>query len=216
MDAAALRRRTEELIAKAREPTESLEHYSAVHSGALTVLSAVYGPESSQVWVVRTPVDEAYKDKGTRLLSRLREAVHITLGALENLKGELDAGLVGSLEKRLTGEVLTDLIQLARTLLGQQGDAAKDVAAVLAAAAFEGTMRRMGSTFAGMMGGEDLNDVLQALKHGGILVGPQFGIAQSYLTFRNKALHAEWNVIDRPAVSSVLGLVEGLILQHFQ
>ena len=215
MDAAALRRRTEELIAKAREPTESFEHYSEVHSGALTVLSAAYGAESSQVRVIRTPVDEAYKDRGTRLLTRLREAVHITLGALENLKAELDAGLVGSLKRRLTGEVLTDLIQLARTLLSQQGDA-KDVPAVLAAAAFEGTMRRMGSTFAGMMGGENLNDVLQALKNDGVLVGPQFSIAQSYLPFRNKALHAEWNAIDRPAVSSVLGFVEELILQHFQ
>lgn len=63
---------------------------------------------------------------------------------------------------------------------------------------------------------ENLNDVLPALKNGGILVGPQLSTAQSYLTFRNKALPAEWNVIDRPTVSSALGFVEELILKHFQ
>lgn len=53
------------------------------------------------------------------------------------------------------------------------------------------------------------------MKDAGLLVAPQLGIALSYLNFRNHALHAQWNVIDRAAVESVLGFVEQLLLKHF-
>ena len=48
-----------------------------------------------------------------------------------------------------------------------------------------------------------------------VLVAPQLGIALSYLSFRNHALHAEWQKIDRASVQSVLGFVEQLLLKHF-
>ena len=92
----------------------------------------------------------------------------------------------------------------------------KNVAAVLSAAAFEDTIRRMGSAFAGVMGKDDLNSVIDALKSKGVLVAPQLGIALGYLNFRNRALHANWDQIDRASVSSVLAFVEGLLLKHFQ
>ncbi len=48
-----------------------------------------------------------------------------------------------------------------------------------------------------------------------MIKSPQIGIAQSYLTFRNRALHANWNEIQRESVVSVLGFVEQLLLKHF-
>jgi hypothetical protein len=60
-----------------------------------------------------------------------------------------------------------------------------------------------------------LADVLTALKDNGILQGSQVGIAQSYLNFRNNALHAKWDQIERESVASVLGFVEQLLLKHF-
>jgi hypothetical protein len=121
-------------------------------------------------------------------------------GTIENLKTEIEGGFVGSLQKRVASDVLSDLVQLARVVLDELGDNAKNVAAVLAAAAFEDTIRRMGSVFAGVIGKDDLSDVIEALKMKGFLVPPQLGIVLSFLDFRDRALHANWNDIDRAAV----------------
>jgi hypothetical protein len=136
-------------------------------------------------------------------------------GVLKNIMSELNSGFVGNLQKNIAGDILSDFIQLAKAALEEDGDDAKNVAAVLAAAAYEDTIRRMGASFAGVIGRDDLNKVIDALKNAGILVAPQLGIALSYLNFRNHALHAEWDKIDRAAVHSVLGFVEQLLLKHF-
>ncbi|MFZ0319468.1 MAG: hypothetical protein WAL56_10115 [Candidatus Sulfotelmatobacter sp.] len=73
----------------------------------------------------------------------------------------------------------------------------------------------MGGSLAGVVGKDDLADVLKKLKDADVIKSPQIGIAQSYLTFRNRALHANWNEIQRESVVSVLGFVEQLLLKHF-
>lgn len=55
----------------------------------------------------------------------------------------------------------------------------------------------MGNTFAGVIGKDNLSDVLKKLKEVGVMQGVQVGIAQAYLSFRNHALHANWNKIER-------------------
>jgi hypothetical protein len=65
------------------------------------------------------------------------------------------------------------------------------------------------------IGRDDLSDVVSHLKNAGLLVSPQLGIVQSYLNFRNRALHADWEKIDRTSVGSALALVEELLLKHF-
>ena len=136
-------------------------------------------------------------------------------GTLRNLKREIEIGLTDSLRHQVTGEVLSDLIQLARAVLEQPGDGATHVAAVLAAAPFEDTLRRMGETFAVVVGREDLPDVLKALKDAGIIQGPQVGIARGNFNFRNRALHANWNETQRESVLSALGFTEALLTKHF-
>ena len=135
--------------------------------------------------------------------------------SLGSLKREIESGLIGSLRQQITGEVLTDLVQLSRTIITEQSDKGKNVAAVLAAAAFEDTIRRMGKTFAGVIGQDDLSDVLKKLKDAGTMQGAQVGIAQSYLSFRNHALHANWDKIEKESIHSVLGFVGQLLLKHF-
>jgi hypothetical protein len=116
----------------------------------------------------------------------------------------------------MTGEVLADLIHLAWTTLLEPGEAAKNVASVLAAAGFDDVIRKMGSTFAGSRGGDSFAEVLVILKEKAVLTGPQFTTAQGYLTFRHNALHAEWKAIGRPTVGSVLTFTEELILTCFR
>lgn len=216
MNSDALKKRVEELIAKAPEKRGSLEGCFEIYTGALSVLSSVYGEDSDAVRAIKIPGEVALNEKPTTLYNTFSySVVHGAIGALENLKQELELGLIGNLRLRLTGEVLADLIKLARTVLSEEGDAAKNVSSVLAAASFEDVIRKLGSVFGASTGGEKLVDVLTALKDKGVITGPQFTTAQGYLTFRNKALHADWAVIDRPTVSSVLAFVEGLLLKHF-
>ena|SRR5437870_6344799 len=218
MDLSTLKNRVEALL-KLVPGLPNVDHQAVsneLYQGALTVMSAFYGPESHQVQTLLQAHKEVHNRKEGRLAFNIQDLNRAVEGALRNLKAELEAGLAGSLQKRLTSEVLTDLVQLARTVLDQPGDNAKNVAAMLAAAAFEDTIRRMGSTFAGVMGKEDLEDVISALKTKGILVAPQLGIAIGYLNFRNRALHANWDQVERAAVVSVLAFVEELLLKHFQ
>jgi len=158
---------------------------------------------------------ETTKGAGSATGGRSYGVGRVVNGTLENLKGELAAGFAGSLRQQMTGAVLTDFIGLARSVLADTTDGAKNVAAVLAAAAYEDTIRRMGRDLAGIMGRDDLNEVIEGLKKAGVLVAPQLGIAISYLKFRNDALHADWAKIARESVHSVLGFVEQLLLKHF-
>jgi hypothetical protein len=190
---------------------------SELLSGTLSVLGAMHGRDSHQLEALSDLAEQVRRksDRPAHLEHNSQSVIEACLGALRNLKQELDSGLIGTLQKRISSEVLTDLVQLARAVLEEPGDNAKNVSAVLAAAAFEDTIRRMGSSFAGVMGGSDLSDVIGALRAAGILVSPQLGIAQSFLNFRNRALHANWDQIDRAAVNGVLGFVQELLLKHF-
>jgi hypothetical protein len=75
--------------------------------------------------------------------------------------------------------------------------------AVLVAAAFEDTMRTMGSEFAGIQGRPRLDTILTELKDKQLLKGGEVGTAFSYLKCRNDSMHADWkNVQKSQAVSA--------------
>jgi hypothetical protein len=185
-----------------------------VLSGALTLMAAVYGQDSQQVRALLKRRDEISGEAASveRKKVWLTDALH---GALTNLRQEVEAGLLTSLERQIASDVLSDLLQLARLALDEATEGAKNVAAVLAAAAFEDTIRRIAKEHAGIIGRDKLDVVIDRLKNEGLLVSPQLGIALSYLSFRNHALHAEWDKIDRASVMSVLGFVQELLLKHF-
>jgi hypothetical protein len=173
----------------------------------------LYGPESSQQKALQTYI-EALRNKGHPQSDHtIYGIVNAILGVLTSIKAELDSGFIGSLRATLTGEVLTDFIKLARATLDQEGDDAKNVAAVLAAAAFEDVLRRLADV-KGVGYQEKLSEVLAALKNAGILQGTEVGIAQSYLGFRNRSLHAQWKEADRPGTESILAFTEQMILKH--
>jgi len=220
MDLSSLRRQIDSLLALESQLGRGNDTAlaSQLLNGTLSVMTAVYGSESHQVRALSDLGQEIRRksDRPAHLEHNSSSIIQASVGALRNLKEELDSGFAGSLQKRLTSEVLTDLVQLARAVLEEPGDSAKNVAAVLAAAAFEDTIRRMGTTFAGVIGKDDLTNVIDALKTKGILMAPQLGIASGYLNFRNRALHANWDQIDRASVNSILGFVEGLLMKHFQ
>ncbi len=192
------------------------ELYGRVMHGTTGVISLLYGRGSIQLSAFQQTVAGEEKKLSRELVHNQHAAIaQVVRGVLSSVLSELDAGLIGSIKQQAAAEVLTDFVALSRAALDEGGQA-KNVAAVLAAAAFEDSIRRLGATHAGTVGGEKLADVLVALKTSGFLQGPQVGIAQSYLSFRNHAMHAQWDKIESEAVNSVLGFVEQLVLKHFQ
>jgi hypothetical protein len=213
MNLSTVKARVDELIAMASEQRTSVGLQSSLYQGTLRVMQALYGPESSQEKDLRAYLTRLTAKVTPTLGVVISHCIEAIQGALTSIKAELDAGFIGSLRGTLTGEVLMDLIKLARETLAEPGDDAKNVAAVLAAAAFEDVLRKL-SDLKGLGDHEKLMDVLTTLKNALVLQGSEVGIAQSYLHFRNQALHARCGAVDRPAVESVLAFTEQLILKH--
>jgi len=188
-----------------------LQQAQHVFQGALSLMSAVYGPTSPQTrHVENTPRNEN--------MSGGAQSAHLSMaakGALQSLRGEVEAGLLGGIRTEIAGAVIASFLALARTTLDEPGDNPKNVAAVLVAAAYEDVIRRMGTELAGITDRRTLADVLAEVKRLGHLKDAQFTIAQGYLKFRNDALHADWQKLERASVVSVIGFVEQLIMKHF-
>ena len=141
--------------------------------------------------------------------------LHHAAGAMKSANRELKAGLIVRLRVAVAGEILTELIGLAKEVLREQTDTAKNTASVLVAAAFENLIRRMGEEFAGVTTRPKLEEVITALKDKGILKGGEVGTAMSYLKFRNDSLHADWQKVGRPQVESCLAFNEAMLVKHF-
>jgi len=143
-----IRKRIDELLAPGTSSQSKAIAGHEIFNGALSMMAFLYGPQSPQVQDLR--------EKGQSMSQRFNgEGLSHNLGllgrgALQNLSGEIDAGLIGSIQRTVTGEVLTDFLQLSRAALNEPGDGAKNVAAVLSAALFEDTLRRIyGKTYYG-------------------------------------------------------------------
>ncbi len=212
MDISLLKARVDGLLSKAKGGDKG-EVLTEIYHGAIGVMRALYGQDSSQEKALETYL-RTLRDKYPPLsVTGTESSCKAVVGVLTSIKEELDSGFLGSLRATIVGDVMTDFIKLARKALEESGDGAKNVAAVLAAAAFEDVFRKV-ADLKGVSHKEKLTDVLIALKDLGVLQGPEVGIAQSYLNFRNRSLHAQWNEVDRPAIESILGFSEQMILKH--
>jgi hypothetical protein len=90
---------------------------------------------------------------------------------LLNIKAEIKAGLIKNVRALLTGEIAAELLTLAKEISENQSEEAKNVGAVLVAAAFEDVLRRMGTEFGGVIGRPELEEVINSLKQKNVLKG---------------------------------------------
>jgi hypothetical protein len=185
-----------------------------ISSGILSLLVILHGESSPQVKTFSKKVDGINRFRDEPLEMFREDYSNLFLGVLRNMKAEIEAGLIGNFQKTISGEILTDFLKLARETFDKKGDNAKNISAVLAAALFEDTIRRLG-VINGIPHKEKLSDVLLALSKKKVLEGAQIGTAQAYLAFRNKALHAKWDEVGRETVASSLSFVEQLLLKYF-
>ncbi len=138
--------------------------------GALDIMIILYGQASVQLQsFIREEETIREKFVGSTAIEHRRQ---LTIGVLQNMKSAIGNGIIESFQKSITGEVLSDFLQLARTVFDQKGDDAKNVASVLAAALFEDTLRRI-AILNGIPHIEKLQDVIQSLRTKVYYKGPK-------------------------------------------
>jgi hypothetical protein len=176
---------------------------------AISMATAFYGPTSPQVELIKRRAEAIPKEKGNAYPHiMIYEFAH---GAVTNMVAEIQGGLIQNMRLGIAGEILADLIGMAKDALAENS---VQVAAVLSAAAFEDLMRRLGQEKAGITARLKLEQILIELKEKGVLQGGEPGVAQSFLKFRNDSLHADWQNVTESQVTSCLGLLDSLVLKH--
>jgi hypothetical protein len=181
---------------------------------AVSLLTSVYGPQSTQLKAFTDQLKAIAKGAATAANSRHHQ-VGLALGAINNTVAELQGGLVASLRTLIAGEIFGELVALPKEILEDQTETAKNVAAVLVAATLEELIRRMGTELASVPGRPEMQTVLVELKDAAVLKGGELALAQSYLKFRNDSLHADWAQVQRSQVESCLAFIEELLVKHF-
>ena len=206
-----IKERIEELL-KTPYSSHDVERSTEVFHGALNLLTMLYGADSPQVKALNDGAKQI--DPANRSIAL--STAYAARGSLRNLLGDLQLGLVRNLEREIAGGVLSDFLSAASAALNEKTETGKNIAAVLVAATFEDTLRRMASTLCGISTRPALQEIVIALKDKGVLKGPQVGVVQAHLKFRNDALHANWADIDTGTVTNAIGLVQNLLLTHFK
>jgi hypothetical protein len=208
IDTTSWKERAKKILAQ--PPNHDVALAAEANQFAVSLLTTLYGPESSQARAHRSQTEAIQGDN--YYAHKLRQLAN---GVIQNTIAELDSDLIVQVRAVVAGEVISSMIGLAKETLAEGDQGSTNVAAVLAAAAFEETIRRMGEELGGITTRPKLEAVLGVLKEQSIIAGAQVGIAQSYLKFRNDALHADWSKIEHSQVSSCLAFVESLLLRHF-
>ena len=130
----------------------------------------------------------------------------------ESAREDFEGGYVFNVELRVSGEVFGDFVSLARQSLA---GGHKDVAAVLACASLEDALKRYALVNGLDVDDKNMRDVINALKSKGLVQGAQKTFLESMPRIRNAALHADWEKITEPDVSSIIGFVEQFLLSKF-
>jgi len=177
---------------------------------ATSMATSLYGPDSQQLATINRRVDILEKEKGSAAYNS-NLIYQFAVGRMASMVADIRSGLVGSLRLGVVGEILADLIGLAREALDQKNI---HVAAVLAAAAFEDLLRRLGREKAAITTRIKLEQVINELGNKGVLLGGEPGLVQSFLKFRNDSLHADWANVTETHVTSCLSLLDSLIVKH--
>ena len=205
--------RINELLSRTDEGSNDVQFGTELYTTTIGLLETVHGPHDSRKREL-VKIREQSGNMKINLRGQMMFLIPACKGALADLKVCIENDLIGSVRQEIAGEVLSDFILLAKKALDENREDSKNVAAVLIAASFEDALRRMGANLADIKEKIELQDVVIGLKNAGVLKSPKLGIVQSYLSFRNRALHAQWGEIDKETVKNAIGMVESLLIQY--
>ncbi len=172
-------------------------------TSAQNLLLTVFGKESPHY---ANFVDAFQKSTG------YAHSVNVLKGIFPSAKDDFEGGYVFDVDLRVSGEVFGDFVAMAKHALSE---GYKDVAAVLACAALEDTLKRFSAANGLDVGEKSMQEVVGALKSKGLVSGAQKSLLDTMPRIRDYAMHANWEKISAPDVSSVIGFVEQFLLSKF-
>ena len=182
-----------------------------IYTGTIALASQIWGASSSQVEAIKQLRQDMQASKWQEHV-KANNIILQCQGVLRSIASDIRAGRLGSLRLDYQGQVFADFINLAKAAMA---DGVKDVAAVLAAAALEDTLKRYAQAKGLDVEDKDLSTVINALKSARVLSATQGSLLKGMVPFRNKALHAEWAKIDTAEVQGVLAFVEEFLSRNF-
>lgn len=138
--------------------------------------------------------------------------VRALYGVFSSAKEDFEGGYIFDVDLRVSGEVFGDFVAMSKHSLSEGH---KDVAAVLACAALEDTLKKYATLNDIAITDQSMTEVVNALKAQGLVSGAQKSLLDTMPKIRNFAMHAEWDKISEPDVSSVIGFVEQFLLSNF-
>ncbi|TGK82978.1 hypothetical protein EHQ24_08115 [Leptospira noumeaensis] len=188
-----------------------LKNAEELFAGTLSIATVVYGRNSTQVAYLidmRNKVANSKYDEN----SKYSVLFQSTLGYITNLEKEINDEMILSLEIKISGELFSDFIYMAKESM-ETGH--KDVAVVLASASLEDSLKKLAEYKNINVEGKEMSDIVNILKSNEVLSGPQLKVIQSFVKIRNKAFHAEWNKIDTPEVKSLIAFLDEFIIKNF-
>jgi uncharacterized membrane protein YeaQ/YmgE (transglycosylase-associated protein family) len=186
-----------------RKSIVSATDSATAHLCVTSMAASLYGENSQQLAAINRRVEAIGKEKGTGNIPTM--IYQLVVGSMASMAADIKSGLVGSMRLGIAGEVLADLIALAREALDQKN---VHVAAVLAAAAYEDLLRRLGREKAGITTRIKLEQVINGLADKGVLVGGEPATVQGFLRFRNDSLHSDRANVTEVQVTTCLGLLD--------
>lgn len=172
-------------------------------TSAQNLIKAVFGENSPHY----TNFTEAMKQCGG-----YDDEVKRLQGIFRSAKEDFEGGYVFNVDLRISGEIFGDFIVLAKQALAE---GYKDVAAVLASAALEDSLKRYAIANGLNVDDESMTAVINALKSQGLVSGAQKSLLDAMPKIRNYAMHADWQKISEPDVNSIIGFVEQFLLIKF-
>ena len=187
-------------------PHAQPEQFYAWATSALNAIQGVFGKESPHTQRFEA---EMKSISNNFVWDRKLEAFR---GVFQGAKSDVDGGHVFALQTSFSGEIFGDFVATAKAALaeGQHG-----VAAVLACAALEDSLKRYATSNGLSVDGQTMEDVVNALKSKGLVSGAQKPLLAAMPKIRNSAMHAEWSKLTPQDVGSVIGYVEQFLLTHF-
>lgn len=208
VDKESIIKRIDKLTEKAAAPQINAD---GIFFGTVTLVELLYGKDSPQEKHL-FEMKKSLESRKYALSYTEKFIIESTVGVLNSIKSEVEAGLILTIQKQVVGELYGSFIVMAKETFS---NGYKDAAAVLASAAVEDALKKFAEMNELNVEDKDMSKVINALKSKSLLKGPQATIVQSYVKLRNKAFHAEWSEIDSADVKSLISFTEEFILKNF-
>lgn len=216
-----LLKRIEELLQLTKEIYSTKEpntignqdaYFKAIY-GTISILKTTYGPDSNAEKTLLSLKDLFLRNTYNFKSSPLFDSSNNLKAILQNLKVEIEYGLLTSLENRAAGEIYGDMISMSRQLFDENQ---KEASVILACGALEDSMKKIALKNGLDVYESDLSQVVNSLKGAGLLKGTQAGLIQSFVKLRNKAFHAQFDKIEMPEILSLISFIQQFLLENFK